>query len=105
MGAAGPGQNRISRTDFEFFAVDRHHAAAAEHVVNLVFVLHVIPDCRARLERPLAEDQLELRRLAEKRVADRLTSAVVSARFVLRDLFIALEHKSAWLGRFFLLAR
>src|SRR5262249_61636032 len=51
----------------------------------------VVADAGAGLERTLAEHELHAGRLVEKRVPDRLTAAVVSARLVLRNLCVVLD--------------
>src|SRR6478672_1504943 len=98
MGAARSRQHRRARADFERLAVDRHHPAPAEDVVDLVLGLLVIADARAGLECALAEYQSEVRRLLEERIPDRLATAVVRARLVRGDVSIALENVAAGRG-------
>jgi hypothetical protein len=52
-------------------------------------------DAGARLQRPLAEHQLQVRNLPEERVADRLAAAVVRARLGGGDLLIVLDDVAA----------
>jgi hypothetical protein len=45
--AAGPGQHCRAGRHVEALAVNRHDAAAAEHVIDLVFLLQVVADAMA----------------------------------------------------------
>src|SRR5690348_12835334 len=95
MRASRTRQHGVARSDLEFFSVNRHHAAAAEDVINLVLALQVIADRRSRLERALPEYETEVRRLPEERIAHRLAAAVVRARLIFRNVLISLEHIAA----------
>src|SRR5437868_7071543 len=77
--------------------VEGHHAASAQHVVDLVLALLVIADAGARLQHALAKREMQIRRVAEKHMADRLTRTLMRARFGLRDLGVALNDEAAFL--------
>src|SRR2546422_7191999 len=92
--AAGAREDRRARRDVVALAVERQLSFAAQHVIDLVLGLRVQSDPRAGMQRALAEDQRQPRRLCEERVPDRLPAAVVRARFLFGDVGVALDHRS-----------
>ena len=99
MRAAGSRQNRCTRTDIVGFVVERHHPSSAQHVIDLVFVLLVIADARARLQDAFTKGKVQVRRLVEKDIADRLSRPIVRTGFRFRDVAIALNDVAAFVVR------
>ena len=64
--AARTREHGRPRRHIEALAVDGHHAAPAEHVVDLIFLLFVVTDPRTRLERALAETRRRFGAFAKK---------------------------------------
>src|SRR5262245_48002309 len=93
--AARPGEYCRAGTDLRRLVVERHDAASAADVVDLVLFLLVVADAGAGLQRALAEDELHAGRLVEERVADGLASAVVRARLVPGDIGVVLDDVAA----------
>ena len=84
MRASGSRQDRRAGSDLVVLPIERHQAAAAEHVIDFVFRLFVVLIPDPGLSTRLRNTSSRFGALAEERMADRQAATAMRARLQVR---------------------